>query len=68
MKTTMTYKEAFEHAIKVLNGAYGKEINICFIMESDGEYNVAYSWDERKYAEECGWKLFKSVGNIPTVK
>lgn len=70
MKTTMTYEEARNEAKKALEGkTWRKDVNYCFIMKfSDGDHNIAYSWDERKYAEELGWEFVESLENEPTAK
>lgn len=57
----MKLEEAINVAKKVLEKTRGKGVNY-FIMESnDGDYGIAYSWNEREYAEELGWKFVMEI-------
>ena len=67
----MKLKEARNVAEKVLEKTWGKGkgINCCFIMKSNnGDYNIAYSWNEKKYFEELGWKFVEALENWPAEK
>ena len=69
-KKSMKLEEARSEAKRALEGkTWRKDVNYCFIMKfSDGDHNIAYSWDERKYAEELGWEFVESLENEPTAK
>lgn len=66
----MKLEEARSEAKRALEGkTWRKGVNYCFIMKfSDGDHNIAYSWDEKKYAEELGWEFVESLENEPTAK
>ena len=51
----MKLEEAINVAKKVLEKTQG--VNYFIMKSNDGDYGIAWSCDEREYAEELGWKF-----------
>jgi len=58
----MTKIEAIKYGIEAHEtGNHGLKIP-SILFEKDGKYNVG-TWDEKEYAESCGWTFIGSIAD-----
>ena len=59
----MKLEEARNVAKKVLEKTRGEGVSYFIMKSNDGDYGIAWSCDEREYAEELGWKFVETLEN-----